>query len=144
MTKQQIREVIQHIIKQDLKGMMSKNMPVSAKKNIKRDPDCISKGSVEEEAPTPSKPKETPKPAVAPGKPSIDKPIPRRPLGNPNVKPAPKATMTEANILAKIIKRFKSKKVNEVDAPSPWERGYKEGYRDGYKDAKENKLNKLN
>lgn len=68
--------------------------------------------SVEENAPAPapSKPKETPGPAVAPGKPDTGKPVPRRPLGNPNVKPAPKATMTEADILAKIIKRFKAKK----------------------------------
>jgi hypothetical protein len=66
---------------------------------------------VSENAPAPSKPKPSPstKPTVAPGKPG-QKPGPRRPLGNPNVKPAPKATMNEAEMLAKIIKRFKSKK----------------------------------
>ena len=62
-------------------------------------------------APAPSKPKETPGPAVAPGKPG-EKPKPRRPLGNPDVKPAPKAkaNMKEAEMLAKIVKRFKAKK----------------------------------
>ena len=65
----------------------------------------------EASAPAPSKPKETPGPAVAPGKPG-EKPKPRRPLGNPNVKPAPKAkaNMKEAEMLAKIVKRFKAKK----------------------------------
>lgn len=66
---------------------------------------------VSENAPAPSKPSPSTKPTVAPGKPG-QKPGPRRPLGNPNVKPAPKAkaTMNEAEMLAKIIKRFKSKK----------------------------------
>jgi hypothetical protein len=64
-----------------------------------------------ENSPAPSKPRENPGPAIAPGKPG-EKDKPRRPLGNPNVKPAPKAkaTMDEAEMLAKIIKRFKSKK----------------------------------
>ena len=64
-----------------------------------------------ENAPAPSKP------ATAPGikeKPATpDKKEPRRPLGNPNVRPAPKAkkaTMKEAEILSQVIKRFKSKK----------------------------------
>ena len=57
-------------------------------------------------ATTPSKP-ET-KPTVAPGKPG-EKPKPRRPLGNPDVKPNPKA-MNEEEMLAKIVDRFKSKK----------------------------------
>ena len=61
-----------------------------------------------ENAPAPSKPRETPGPAVAPGKPAEKKP--RRPLGNPNVKPQPKATMKEAEMLKQVIKRFKSKK----------------------------------
>lgn len=60
-------------------------------------------------APAPAKPKEKPGPAVAPGKPSTDKPKPRRPLGNPEVKPAPKA-MNEEEMLKKIVSRFKSKK----------------------------------
>lgn len=62
-----------------------------------------------ENAPAPSKPKPSPEPAVAPGKPSTDKPKPRRPLGNPEVKPAPKA-MNEEEMLQKIVARFKSKK----------------------------------
>ena len=66
---------------------------------------------LKENAPAPSKPRENPGPAIAPGKPG-EKDKPRRPLGNPNVKPAPKAkaTMDEAEMLAKIIKRFKAKK----------------------------------
>jgi hypothetical protein len=62
-----------------------------------------------ENAPAPSKPKTSPGPAVAPGKPSTDKPKPRRPLGNPDVKPSPKA-MNEEEMLQKIVARFKSKK----------------------------------
>ena len=60
-------------------------------------------------ATAPSKPSEKPGPAVAPGKPG-EKPKPRRPLGNPDVKPKPKASMNEEEMLAKIVKRFKSKK----------------------------------
>ena len=59
----------------------------------------------------PSKPKT--EPAVHPGKPGVGKPKPRRPLGNPEVKPGPKAikaTMEEAEMLKQVIKRFKSKK----------------------------------
>jgi hypothetical protein len=63
---------------------------------------------VHEAAPAPSKPTPTKEPAVAPGKPAEKKP--RRPLGNPNVKPQPKATMKEAEMLKQVIKRFKSKK----------------------------------
>lgn len=83
MTIKQLREAIRNIIAQELN----------------------------ENAPAPSKPRENPGPAIAPGKPG-EKDKPRRPLGNPNVKPAPKAkaTMDEAEMLAKIIKRFKSKK----------------------------------
>jgi hypothetical protein len=62
-----------------------------------------------ENAPAPSKPSTSPSPTVAPGKPG-EKQKPRRPLGNPNVKPKPKASMNEEEMLAKIIKRFKSKK----------------------------------
>lgn len=87
MTKQQLRETVRRIIQQEL----SENQPATA----------------------PSKPKT--EPAVAPGKPAEKKP--RRPLGNPEVKPKPKATMTEAEMLAKIVKRFKSaKKINEVSS----------------------------
>ena len=85
MTKKQLIETIRRVIKETLE---------------------------EAAAPAPSKPKETPGPAVAPGKPSTDKPKPRRPLGNPDVKPKPKATMIEAEMLAKIVKRFKAAKKN--------------------------------
>jgi hypothetical protein len=61
-----------------------------------------------ENAPAPTKPGTSP--TVAPGKPGTDKPKPRRPLGNPDVKPKPKASMNEDEMLAKIVKRFKSKK----------------------------------
>ena len=53
-------------------------------------------------------------PAVAPPKPGTTTPTitPKKPgrLGNPAVAPKPKATMTEADMLAKIIKRFRSAK----------------------------------
>ena len=62
-----------------------------------------------ENAPAPSKPSTSPDPVVAPGKPG-EKPKPRRPLGNPDVKPNPKASVNEDEMLAKIVKRFKSKK----------------------------------
>ena len=70
--------------------------------------EVIEKVLSEGSATAPSKPSEKPGPAVAPGKPG-EKPKPRRPLGNPDVKPAPKA-MNEEEMLAKIVKRFKSKK----------------------------------
>jgi hypothetical protein len=54
------------------------------------------------------------KPTVAPGKPG-EKPKPRRPLGNPDVKPNPKAEgLNEDEMLNKIVARFKSKKLNEL------------------------------
>jgi hypothetical protein len=64
-----------------------------------------------ENSPAPSKPSTSPgvkePPVKTPGKKE-----PRRPLGNPNVQPAPKAkaTMKEAEMLKQVIKRFKSKK----------------------------------
>ena len=71
------------------------------------------KQKMSENAPAPSKPSTSPgvkePPAKTPGKKE-----PRRPLGNPNVQPAPKAktkaTMKEAEMLKQVIKRFKSKK----------------------------------
>ena len=66
-----------------------------------------------ENAPAPSKPKPSPGPAVAPGKPDTGKPKPRRPLGNPDVKPGPKAGLKEEEMLKKIVARFKSKKLDE-------------------------------
>jgi hypothetical protein len=59
-------------------------------------------------APAAPKPSTSPGPAVAPGKPG-EKKEPRRPLGNPNVKPKPKA-MNEEEMLNKIVARFKAKK----------------------------------
>ena len=50
-----------------------------------------------------------PKPTTAPPTTAPGKPKPRRPLGNPDVKPNPKA-MNEEEMLAKIVDRFKSKK----------------------------------
>ena len=59
-------------------------------------------------ATAPSKPSTSP--TVAPGKPG-EKPKPRRPLGNPDVKPNPKAkAMNEEEMLNKIVARFKAKK----------------------------------
>lgn len=57
-------------------------------------------------ATAPGKPKT--EPAVHPGKPDTGKPKPRRPLGNPQVQPKPKA-MNEQEMLDKIVDRFKSK-----------------------------------
>jgi len=79
---------------------------ISIKETIRR----IIKQELAEAAPAPSKPAPSKEPAVAPGKPAEKKP--RRPLGNPEVKPKPKATMTEADMLAKIVKRFKSANKN--------------------------------
>jgi hypothetical protein len=62
-----------------------------------------------ENAPAPAKPTEKPGPAIAPGKPGEKKDPNRRKIGNPNVKPAPKA-MNEEEMLKKIVARFKSKK----------------------------------
>lgn len=82
MTKQQLREAIRHIIRQELN----------------------------ENAPAPSKPTPTKEPAVAPGKPAEKKP--RRPFIKPAGQPGPKAgaTMKEAEMLKQVIKRFRSKK----------------------------------
>lgn len=54
-------------------------------------------------------PATTPKPTVAPTT-APGKPKPRRPLGNPDVKPKPKASVNEDEMLNKIVARFKSKK----------------------------------
>ena len=60
-------------------------------------------------APSKPKPTEKPGPTIAPGKPGEKKEPNRRTIGNPNVKPAPKA-MNEEEMLQKIVARFKSKK----------------------------------
>jgi hypothetical protein len=51
-----------------------------------------------------------PKPTTAPPTTAPGKPKPRRPLGNPDVKPKPKASMNEEEMLNKIVARFKAKK----------------------------------
>ena len=146
MTKQELREAIRRIIKQELnEGLKTVSNPnagkwriVTADKKQKPLTDKFydSKAEAEEasrkigkinavgmkiiqlkdtmqvheNAPAPSKPAPTTKPTVAPGKPAEKNP--RRPLGNPNVQPGPKAkaTMKEAEMLKQVIKRFKSKK----------------------------------
>ena len=69
------------------------------------------KDKTNENAPAPSKPATAPGVKEPPSK-TPGKKEPRRPLGNPNVQPAPKAkaTMKEAEMLKQVIKRFKSKK----------------------------------
>ena len=82
MTKDQLREAIRAVIGKELAEVQP--------------------------AVAPTKP--SPGPTIHPGKPDTGKPKPRRPLGNPGVSPKPKATMTEAEMLAKIIKRFRKAK----------------------------------
>ena len=61
-------------------------------------------------APAPSKPKTSPGVKEPPVK-SPGKPKPRRPLGNPDVKPGPKAEgLNEEEMLKKIVQRFRSAK----------------------------------
>jgi hypothetical protein len=142
MTKQQLREAIRRIIKQELNEEKTVPNPNAGKWRIvgiesgapltkefyksKEEAQAAARElgrikssgikyvqlkdtmKVHEASPAPSKPTPTKEPAVAPGKPAEKKP--RRPLGNPNVKPQPKATMEEAEMLKQVIKRFKSKK----------------------------------
>ena len=129
MTKQQLREAIHRIIKQELnenlvvKGKKVKTYKQNGDKSytVTYEDDSTDKIAVShddwdklndapklsENAPAPSKPRETPGPVVAPGKPAEKKP--RRPVGKPVPVPA-KATMKEAEMLKQVIKRFKSKK----------------------------------
>ena len=60
-------------------------------------------------APKPTTAPAAPKPTTAPPTTAPGKPKPRRPLGNPDVKPNPKA-MNEEEMLNKIVARFKAKK----------------------------------
>ena len=87
MNKNKLKEIIREIVDR----VLNENQPAPSK------------------SPSKPKPTEKPGPAVAPGKPDTGKPKPRRPLGNPEVKPAPKA-MNEEEMLQKIVARFKSKK----------------------------------
>jgi hypothetical protein len=142
MTKQQLREAIRRIIRQELNeektvpnpnagkwrivGIESGNPLTKEFYNSKEEAQTASRKlrtkesgvkiiqlkdtmKMSENAPAPAKPATSPgvkePPAKTPGKKE-----PRRPLGNPNVKPQPKATMKEAEMLKQVIKRFKSKK----------------------------------
>ena len=81
------RNELQSLIRETIAKILEENQPATA----------------------PSKPDT--KPTVAPGKPGTDKPKPRRPLGNPEVKPKPKAEgLNEEEMLKKIVARFKAKK----------------------------------
>ena len=80
------RNELQSLIRETIAKILEENQPATA----------------------PSKPDT--KPTVAPGKPGTDKPKPRRPLGNPDVKPKPKAEGKAEQIASKIADRFQSKK----------------------------------
>jgi hypothetical protein len=128
MTKQQLREAIRKIIKAELNEALTttekeeldliedelkyrvKTESSIPTKMLARYKELKAKAKMDEAQPAIAPTKPSPGPAIAPGRPGTDAPKPRRPLGNPDVKPAPKATMTEAEMLAKIIKRFKAKK----------------------------------
>lgn len=134
MDKQKLREIIRKVIKQEInenlvvKGKKVKTYKQNGDKSytVTYEDDSTDKIAVSHDdwdklndapklsenqpspATLPTKPKT--EPMVHPGRPTTDKPKPRRPLGNPNVKPAPKATMKEAEMLKQVIKRFRSKK----------------------------------
>ena len=78
---------LRQIIREEIKSVLSENQP----------------------SPT-TKPRETPGREVADPETKPGKEEKRRKLGNPAVKPATKATIKEADVISKIIKRFKSKK----------------------------------
>jgi hypothetical protein len=144
MTKQQLREAIRRIIRQELNEEKTVSNPNAGKWRIvgiesgnpltkefyssKEEAQAASRKlrtkesgikiiqlkdtmKMSENAPAPAKPATAPgvkePPAKTPGKKE-----PRRPLGNPNVKPQPKAkaTIEEASKLKDIIQRFKSRK----------------------------------
>ena len=142
MTKQQLREAIRKIIKQELNEEKTVPNPNAGKWRIvgiesgnpltkefyssKEEAQAAGRKlrtkesgikyvqlkdtmKMSENAPSPSKPATAPGVKEPPSK-TPDKKEPRRPLGNPNVKPQPKATMKEAEMLKQVIKRFKSKK----------------------------------
>jgi len=144
MTKQQLREAIRKIIRQELNeektipnpnagkwrivGIESGNPLTKEFYSSKEEAQAASRKlrtkesgvkiiqlkdtiKMSENAPAPAKPATAPGVKEPPSK-TPDKKEPRRPLGNPNVKPAPKAkaTMKEAEMLKQVIKRFKSRK----------------------------------
>jgi hypothetical protein len=135
MTKQELREAIRRIIKQELNEVITPQKAEEIAKQAGSHEEAVKKlralgmsyqysnaiateiygegGAKNENASAPTKPSPSTKPTVAPGKPAEKKP--RRPLGNPNVQPGPKAeakkaTMKEAEILKQVIKRFRNKK----------------------------------
>jgi hypothetical protein len=71
------------------------------------------KSVLDENQPAPAKPRETPDREVADPETKPGKEEKRRKLGNPAVKPAiknkTKVTLKEADMISKIVKRFKSK-----------------------------------
>lgn len=129
MTKQELREAIRKIIKAELNESLTdkekkeldliedelkhraKTDSIIPTKMLARYKELKAKAKMNEAQPATAPSKPSPGPAIAPGKPG-EKEKPRRPLGNPNVSPKPKATMTEADMVAKIVKRFKSAKKN--------------------------------
>ena len=96
----EVKQHLKHYIK--TREMKTPNTTQVLKEVLKR--------LVKENQPAPAPSKPDTKPTTAPGKPGTDRPKPRRPLGNPDVKPKPKAVMSEEEVVDKIVKRFKSKK----------------------------------
>lgn len=96
----EVKQHLKHYIK--TREMKTPNTTQVLKEVLKR--------LVKENQPAPAPSKPDTKPTTAPGKPGTDRPKPRRPLGNPDVKPKPKAIMSEEEVVDKIVKRFKSKK----------------------------------
>jgi hypothetical protein len=94
---------LRQIIREEIKSVLSENQPAPAKKP--------------REAPD----REVAEPGTKPGKEEK-----RRKLGNPNVKPAPKAktkaTLKEADMISKITQRFKKlkkKPLGEIKVKDP-------------------------
>lgn len=96
----EVKQHLKHYIK--TREMKTPNATQVLKEVLKR--------LVKENQPATAPSKPDTKPTTAPGKPGTDRPKPRRPLGNPDVKPKPKAVMSEEEVVDKIVKRFKSKK----------------------------------
>ena len=95
---------LRQIIREEIKSVLSENQP----------------------APAPAKPREAPDREVAEPGTKPGKEEKRRKLGNPNVKPAPKAktkaTLKEADMISKITQRFKKlkkKPLGEIKVKDP-------------------------
>ena len=95
-------------IKQELeKRKQSKNIKTNKLESYIRE---VVKQTLGENQPSIAPSKPGTQPDVHPGKPGTDRPK-RRPLGNPGVKPKPKAmNEAEQDLVNKIVARFKSKK----------------------------------